>query len=42
MQEDNCRSQPMTPSLLTTQIEQLELVQEISNCQECKERILIK
>ena len=28
MQQDNCRSQPMTPSVLTPQIEQVELVQE--------------
>jgi hypothetical protein len=32
----------MTPSVLTLQIEQIELVQEISNRPECKERILIK
>ena len=32
----------MTPSVLTPQIEQVELVQEISNRPECKERILIK
>ena len=42
MQQDNCRSQPMTPSVLTAQIEQVELVQEISNRPECKEKILIK
>jgi hypothetical protein len=28
MQQDNCEWQPMTPSVLTTQIEQVELVQE--------------